>query len=360
MKKILTVAMVFLPLTAFSASFELNKSQYRGFPNTLHGRDFFTSRSNLPASFTTLKAESCRENISQVICLVDPALENQKPQDRKCLEGGKAYAVYFEQLYDNYPPAMQKMFCSLRYLFIEKQFFGTAYAGALRDDSKKLVGAMMGIRKSVLDEKLDLKTWASWKDQLNFGGVADSYHYSSELPVVDTTANNRANDFLYFVISHEFGHLFDFANDLNKTKNCPPPSASTLEDPECEMAEGSWGSISWITDKKIKPAHDFPLRTSLCFYTCNGKSLAKSDVTSVYQGIYPTSFISLYSTTEPWDDFADSLAYYLSRKNLQASYRIDTHQGDIFNITEKLDSAVFAEKYRYIDQFMNRADIVYP
>lgn len=61
------------------------------------------------------------------------------------------------------------MFCSLNYIFIEKEFFGTAYASPLKDSNGNIIGAMMGIRQSVLDENLNLETWASWKEQLSFG-----------------------------------------------------------------------------------------------------------------------------------------------------------------------------------------------
>lgn len=119
--------------------------------------------------------ESCREHIRKVMCLADPAPNGGVGQDRPCLPGGDAYAVFFETLYDHYPLSLQKMFCSLKVIYVEKEFSGTAYAGTIKDPSGKIVGAQMGIRKSVLDSQLNLSAWASWKEQLSFGGKTDSY-----------------------------------------------------------------------------------------------------------------------------------------------------------------------------------------
>lgn len=364
-------ALIFLfsgNLFAHSA-FELKKAEYSGFPNTLKGRDFFTIQASKKASTKIMSSEplardteTCRAHIAKVICLVDPVDDIdkpiEKPIERVCLEGGQNYTAIFERLYDNYPPAFQKMFCSLHHLYIEKKFFGTAYAGTIEDENKKIIGAVMGIRQSVLDENLNLQTWASWKEQQSFGGVKDSYTILPHLPQIETTSQTNANDFLYFVIAHEFGHIFDFANDINAFKTCKEyPDEG---DPECEMAEGTWGAISWITESTAKPANEFPNRKGLCFYSCGQTPLSPELAPQIYADLHKTEFISTYATTQPWDDFADSLGYYLSAQNLKTRYILDTRQGQQYDIIEKLYSPVFAKKYQYIEQFLQRSDIVYP
>jgi len=183
-------------LSNFTVSVQKNDVRFRAASSSLGG------------------ATDCRAHIESVMCLVDPP-ENKSEEpgsDRPCLPGGQAYAKYFEALYDNYPSALQKMFCSLRHIYIEKDFFGTAYAGLVKDEAGRPIGAKMGIRKSVLDENLNLGLWASWKEQLSFGGVTDSYTLTPNLPSIQTASDGNLNDFLYFVVAHEFGHIFDFIN----------------------------------------------------------------------------------------------------------------------------------------------------
>ncbi len=86
-------------------------------------------------------------------------------------------------------------------------------------------------------------------------------------------------------------------------------------------------------------------------------------MSQVYADLSQTNFISTYASTQPWDDFADSLAYFLISQNLNANYLIDTKQNSsphVFDIMAKLHSDLFAEKYQYIQNFMNRKDLYYP
>ncbi len=349
-----TLILLLLPLTSLAATFELKEGA--NFPNSLQGRDFFVvAPSKKPSTALSLEdPDSCRANIAKTVCLVDPTDNiERRPQDRTCLEGGQNYVAHFEALYDQYPPAFQKMFCSLRHIFIEKQFVGTAYAGTIRGNDGNTQGAMMGIRKSVLDESLNLQTWASWKEQLSFGGITNAYTPLPDLPTISTQSTGRAQDFLYFVVAHEFGHIFDFANDVNKTK-------CGNGDDGCAMAEDNWGRFSWQSYSKVKPESDFPLRSSLCFYWCGKNPLPKTAVNEVYSGLANTNFISTYATRNPMDDFADSIAYYLMAKHMDTRYVIDTKQGITYDIMAKLHSPLFAKKYEYIEKFLSRTDIVYP
>lgn len=367
-KFIFFISLFFLIGTRASG-LESYQMDFKGFPDSLKGRDFFVKLSSPQGqqAFQSFKKQRdqkkgheleklCRQNISRVVCLVEPANgENIDPQNRECLPGSQSYAIYFERIYDHYPASFQRIFCSLKHIFIEKNFAGTAYAGTLLNDKGELDGAMMGIRRSVLDEELSLTTWASWKEQLSFGGITDSYTPTGNLPQIRTTSQTEANDFLYFVITHEFGHIFDFANQLNKTTECSDPTGN-----ECPLAQGTWGSISWLTINTPKPANEFQNRSSLCFYWCDRSPLNPNQVPQVYKDLWSTDFISTYATRQPWDDFADSLAYFAMDQNLQTTYAINTKQGHIYDSMAKLHSKKFAQKREYLSHFINREDLIYP
>lgn len=351
----------FLTISIQANSFSLDLKSDRDFSNQLlHGEHFFILKdkisSRLEANPHTKNSEDCRSRISQVICLAEPTLEGQDPQSRTCLEGSKAYAHYFEELYDRYPITIQKLFCSVKSIFVEKSFFGTAYAAMLVDADGKMNGYIMGIRQSILDEQIDLKTWASWKEQLSFGGVSNAYQTKPNLPLIETQGSNQ--DLLYFIFSHEFGHVFDFANDLNQTVSCEKADHTT--EPDCLMAENSWGAISWISPLKAKPEFDFSKREQLCFYSCNNTFVSQEDISKLYSDFVKTNFISLYSATQPWDDFAESFAYYLMWKNLKTPYFVNTQQGMQLDVIDQLNSPRFAEKYNYIDNLLKNKNLKYP
>lgn len=356
-KRTILMAMMAWMTGSFATEFKLNSHSRAGFPNTLGQKDFFLFENHsVPKGPSTFSSEAldCRAHIAKVICLVEPMKNNDPYEQRTCLPGGDRYIETFQTLYDHYPPVLQKVFCSLNHLYIEKNFFGTAYAGLGRDKEGRPNGAIMGIRQSVIDENLDLPSWASWKEQLSFGGVADSYTVSPDLPIISSRSTTTAQDFLYFVIAHEFGHILDFANDVNKVISCDEDSD------ECEMHEESWGALSWITSLRPRPENEFANRRGLCFYWCNGSSLKKADVPQIYRDLNRSNFISLYATTQPWDDFADSLAYISMQKNLRTVYQIDTRQGDVYDVMERLNAPTFQAKREYLENFLKRSDLKYP
>ncbi len=338
-----------------------------GFPNSLGGRHFYVSKKQAGTSvarpgFAAGEA-TCRDYIAKVICLVDATMEGQEPEERPCLAGGETYAIYFEQLFDHQPPALQRMFCSLDHIFIEKQFNATAYAGTRENEAGEIVGAVMGIRRSVLDEQLTLQHWASWKEQLSFGGIIEGYQVKADLPMVLTKSNPGANDFLYFLVAHEFGHIFDFANGLNELECEGEEQEQELEEgqrPNCHFRANSWGAISWKNLDEVKPTFAFYKREGLCFYACGETPLARNVVAKLYHEFSAAGFISLYAATNAWDDFAETLAYLLATKHTGMTYQIHDQQGSSYDIAAKLYSPLLLEKREYLEKFLERKDIVYP
>lgn len=298
--------------------------------------------------------ENCRAHIKPIMCLVEP---RKADEIRECLPGSAAYATVFEELHDQFPQALQKVFCSLDVIYIEKQFEGTAYAGSSKDRS----ATIMGVRQSVLDEQLSLNTWASWKEQLSFGGDSGSYKVSPVLPVIETSETPQVNSFLYFLVAHEFGHILDFSNGVNAVVDtCVPKEDEDTWPPNCYFKPNTWGDISWEAADRVRPETDFAHRTELCFYWCGDQTLSPVVIPKVYEDLMQSQFISTYGSRQAWDDFADSLAYYAMDQNLNLTYILDTRQGARHDIMAKLKSPVFRKKYEYLKTFIERTDIVYP
>ena len=321
--------------------------------------DFYIVRSteeSIPEKETSLA--SCRDNIAKIICLTK---NSPFEAPATCQEGGPArYAKPFEALYDHFPPALQPLFCSLKKLYVITDFYGTAFGGILQDSQGHTIGAQMGIRQSVLDQNLDLKTWATWKEQLSFGGITGSYTATPGLPAVATTTTpSIVNDFLYFVVAHEMGHMFDFANQLNKLESVPPPTpGDSPANPA--FSPGTWGSLSWTNLATPRESNKIPYRRGLCFYECDGEYMTKAAAPEVYRGLAKSDFISTYAASNPRDDLADSLAYYLMDKNLGTTYQLSSGQGESYDIMMKLRSPLFRAKYQYLVDFLSRPAIIYP
>lgn len=304
---------------------------------------------------------NCREEIAKVICLVNAPDTLQGTMTRPCLPGGEKFAIYFENLYDQYPPALQKMFCSLEKIFIENDADFSAYSNA-QESPTGATNAIIGVRRSLLEGTLDLQTWASWKEQLSFGGKFSTYTPVDTLPMIKTEAYRPG--LLYFLITHEFGHLIDIANNLNATENCHEVDGKDYM--ECDFKPGTWGAISWQTDDTPKSSNEFSHRLDLCFYACDQKYVESSLVSQIYQEFYDkTDFISLYAATQPIEDFAESLAFYVGEEFILKNYSIEIGDGSSFSktsfdIVSKLHSNLFKSKREFLKNLLQRSDLRYP
>lgn len=291
----------------------------------------------------------CRANIKSSLCILKKK-EVGDSNRQECQPGSKKYIDLIQNIYDLYPPVLQKMFCSIRSINIEEGLDSTAYAY----DLGKSNGVILGIRRSVLDKNLDLQTWASWKEQLSFGNINEDYMSSNTLPVLGVSVLSKVNDFLYYALAHEFAHFLDYANDINQFVDCD------IELDSCPTTSGSWSELSWTSDLDRTQEDTFDGIKDFCFYSCEEKYLDISNIPELYDSLYETTFISTYATTNPWDDFAESFAFYIMDKYLDARIDINTNQGNNYQGMKKLHSKKFEAKYNFIESFLSRTDIHYP
>src|SRR5262245_23700583 len=69
---------------------------------------------------------SCREQIAHAVCLLD-AVPDEEGGTVECLPGTDSYPATFEALYDNLPAPIQKMFCSVKSIYVLNHFEATAF-----------------------------------------------------------------------------------------------------------------------------------------------------------------------------------------------------------------------------------------
>lgn len=263
---------------------------------------------------------TCRARIASLICLVEPMNESEQGDDfdrRACETGGEKYAVHFEGHFDRSSPLIQVMYCHLSTIWVEKSFAGTAYAGLVQDSSGKVSGGGIGIRREVLESNLGFDDWLSWKEETSFGGSPDST--APRMGLLNYRSNRPTKEFfLDYVLNHEFGHLFDFANRLNRTTECRYRETSPGQWERvgtCEPLPGSWGELSWATVSKPRPENEFTGRTEICFYFCEGNFLRPDQAAGLFAGMLGTNFPSTYASRYPAEDFAEVFALKIAHES---------------------------------------------
>lgn len=293
--------------------------------------DFFVEQVAVDQSGVPQSAD-CRAAIEAKICWN----EADAPKQAACLPGGgRRYAPAFDALYVSLPPALQQVFCDLKTIYVHKRLGSSAYAGHGKG------GYILGVRASIIDEGLTLSQWATWKEQLPFGGDPSSYSPRPDLPMIDASVPSVSNDALFFIIAHEFGHIIDFQRRLN----------GFCADGSCPL--GPWTRISWISGRSTRYDARFPARLKLDFYG-SGPKLTKADVEPAYAQLASTDFISLYASTNYYDDFAETLAYYLLSKR-GGGYRLHPGESGVasVDVTRRFSEPIFQAKVTFIDALLD-------
>lgn len=330
--------------------------------------DFFKITLNSSSS-EWIRPTDCRAHISEVVCEVEPEDDWTKSLERPCLGGEQKYVSVLEKIYDNLDPMNQKMFCSLRRIFIEREFFATGYASLIfvKDETegyKKLPGAILGYRKSIFEQQPDFTKWLTWKEQKNFAKTSDeNFEVVLDFPKYEMSQNF---DLIQDVTVHEFGHMFDFSNKLvqevETVPDCLNENIDSLEKylEKCKpiMIENTFGDISWINSGFAKSNSDFDGRNRLCFYYCE-TFMTPQEMVNMYVGLSTSDFVTSYAASNPRDDFAETWAirWMLEYKNahliLKASENFSFSTYDIYN------SEKFKPKRQFLDRFLT-SNIQYP
>jgi hypothetical protein len=298
-------------------------------------------------------ASACRERIREAVCLADgpPAdpTKGESPHSRPCRRD--VDKTYFTEplvgLVDRLPPPLRRVFCTVDEIRIENSFTGSAYAGFSEPDAHGQTHPLLGFRRSIYEQRVGLSPWSTWKEQLSFGGPLEAFGMNPVLQRVEAnTADPNFQDLLFFLVSHEMGHLLDFTHGLNNY-DCVGEAHEDLSN--CTFRAGSWGALSWRTPGEVLPQDDFTNRSKLCFYDCPSGTVPPDQMHATYEGFLKSSFASLYGSQQPWDDFAESVAFASLQLEGKVPYRVILPDGmTVDAIARTRDDPAVAAKRRYV------------
>ena len=153
--------------------------------------------------------------------------------------------------------------------------------------------------------------WATWKENLPFGGPGFALTATIAAPHEDTRAHA-----LQFLLLHEFGHVVTAGGAFLPRWWEPVPAAYF-----------PFLDLSWRIDEDGRFAawrgSDFELRGVVDFYGVN--KLHSDAIVTAYAGLEGSDFPSLYGATNPYDDFAECFASYVHSEMLGRPYvlRVD-------------------------------------
>ena len=151
-------------------------------------------------------------------------------------------------------------------------------------------------------------SWATWKENLPFGGIGFALAATIAAPHDDTRAHA-----LQFLLLHEFGHVITAGGTFLPRWWEPVPAAPF-----------PFLDLSWSVNAQGRfvpwDGSDFELRGSVDFYGHN--KLDSDAIVTAYAGLEGSDFPRLYGATNPYDDFAECFASYVLHELLARPYTL--------------------------------------
>ena len=190
-------------------------------------------------------------------------------------------------------------------IYFCKNLGGTGLTGFVYKNNK-VIGGYIILDSDLL--KLNANDWAKYKESTIYSPNSGVLRM-----VIENETGNSPSSTLEFILNHEFGHIIAFTHDF-----LPDLSLKYRDFSKFEFSGSTWKSESeTIYDKDV-----FPLRSQIHFYSENSKLTIANHSLEIYSSLENTNFPTLYSATNPDDDFAESFVSYVHVELQNRPYQI--------------------------------------
>jgi hypothetical protein len=204
-------------------------------------------------------------------------------------------------------------------IFLVDDLGGTGFSDSVYNKKGEPIAGFILLDASILKNK-KANEWASWKEQTPF---QKDQHFEIEA-LIENKENNNRKSAIQYILLHEFGHVVSIGEYFHAAWNIEP---NDLADTEAYK----FFNQSWVTNRaqnRYDSKFDklfFSDRTSAVYYF--GAKLKGNQMIDVYNKVEKTDFVTLYATTNPSDDWAESFVTYvhsvLMKKPFQISIKED-------------------------------------
>lgn len=271
-----------------------------------------------PATGAVPTRAECETHLTQAVCETtvgaDQILRNYSRV--KCSGNGAQYVPALMSIYDEMPALMRPSLCSLDRVFLSDGITSTAFASSVTDQLGRRLGGYVGMRRGTFLQQPSTHDLVTWKEQLAYGGSPQFLSNDPKLVQIEYNLkmSTLKTDGLFYVLMHELGHLIDFGNHINA---------------DGRMTD--WNQLSWQNDDAPFANATFYKRDDFCFYNCQ-QFLNPSDAKQIYSSLQQSAFVSSYSASNPWEDFAEFWAWRMMLEFKSPDYKITVPGAGTFNM----------------------------
>jgi len=224
-------------------------------------------------------------------------------------------------------------------VFLVEGLGGTAYGELLNDFDNNKLGFIV---LDVISLNRKANEWATWRENSPFA-MSGMYVIEAE---IEPKKNDTRKAAIQYILLHEVGHLVGVA------KGAHPNWFEGGHPQKWPFTKLSWLTLERGFEGKSKFDETFINRNKLKFYSFRDAPLSSKEIDETYWQLSKTNFVSLYASTNMYDDFAETYAMYVHVILQKRPWKIRIKKEDepIRDITNPILDKRCKNKKRYFDE----------
>jgi hypothetical protein len=224
-------------------------------------------------------------------------------------------------------------------VFLVEELGGTAYGELLNDFDNNKLGFIV---LDVISLNRKANEWAAWRENSPFA-MSGMYVIEAE---IEPKENDNRKAAIQYILLHEVGHLVGVA------KGAHPNWFEGGHPQKWPFTKLSWLTLERGFKGKSKFDETFTNRNKLKFYSFRDAPLSSKEIDETYWQLSKTNFVSLYASTNMYDDFAETYAMYVHVILQKRPWKIRIKKEDepIRDITNPILDKRCKNKKRYFDE----------
>jgi hypothetical protein len=229
-------------------------------------------------------------------------------------------------------------------VYIVKNLGTSGYTESILNPQGEPVAGVIVLDASLFDQAGN--TWASWRD-------STAFIPHSRFGIRTTIAESDDNDIeaaVRFLLIHELGHVYSIGTNVH------PDWYRDLA--EVDLSEYPFTSLSWEIEQHSKQYRSlfddsFWQREKLGFY--QKAKIPANQISNTLKQLGNTNFVSIYATTRPEEDFAETFAIYAHTELLGKPYKVEAiTDGVATSVVTPCFRTSCPHKFELIEAIMNQ------
>ncbi|MGZ3699065.1 MAG: hypothetical protein ACXWP5_13155, partial [Bdellovibrionota bacterium] len=231
-------------------------------------------------------------------------------------------------------------------IFLVGHLGGTGFTDIVRDDKERVSRLLIVLDPEALERNAN--EWLSWKESSPF---QPEEGITLEGRLEQAPLNTRKSA-IQFILLHELGHV------LGTVSGVHPEWTKKPKEVLGSLGDFAFVDFSWtVRDGKfaLRDPAWLPAKAKLAYYSLSHRRLAASEMLGTYRDLSKTCFPTLYSATNPYDDFAESVAVYAHTRLLGRPYEIHLKKNGRDELVYRPDfgRAACHEKFEILEKLLS-------